>query len=449
MKTLFRFVSTVCILLTSVLGHAQDESISDALRYTVSIPSPVHFFDSEGQDTLVPAGAYWVSPEDGGLQLLNLENGEAFIIPATSQTPDEELSAARALTTPVIEDDPDVFLVAFKSVDGSQLVAVGSYSGIRSRGLCGTRCQQVRANAIRAAAVARQRAEQAAAEARRLAEQAASRAREAAADNTNQLLLGIAQAAGRGDSKEVARLTALAAPRLVVLAPASLSASEKVQLISAARQQLAIHRSFIEDVGRRIAANRPLFSTKGQPLGAERIKSIGMLIWGEDGKRIQHPFLSPGVQARGGADTEVTARGESAISGVAFTVGISFDVGLVVGVGAGSQVNVMIPPISIFVPNCSYGDAHASIGAEVSAGVNADVGFWARNPRELAGSDFTVDIGGALGLGVDVGFVFERGGLLGFSLSGITISPGAGGGVDVSVNIGTSTLIGCGNQLLL
>lgn len=159
---------------------AQDLSSDAVVNYTVAISKTVHFQGPDGTNVIVPAGAYWITPQDGALQLFDVENGNTYIVRAVSGVHPGSLTQDVALSTPGTDEQPDVHSIVFLSADGSELVAEGTYSGIATRGLLGN--AKAKADAARRAAqkraqLAKNRALQAAAEAQRKAREAAANMR--------------------------------------------------------------------------------------------------------------------------------------------------------------------------------------------------------------------------------------------------------------------------------
>jgi len=447
-----RILVVVAALCFATFVGAQAEFAEDLYPRVVSLDKDVHFLTVEGDSTVVPAGTYLVTGSDDEIQLFNLQTAENFDIRAVAGTHDEDILEPTAMSIAGIDEMPDSHEIVLMQTDGSQLSAIGSYSGVQPRGLLGDAAKKAeearkaaRLRSLRVKREAERRAAQLVAEARTRVEEGATEARRRARDQTNDLLAEIARAAARNDQKEVARLAAVSAPRLAVLAPASMSAHRKAQYIAEARRQLQVHRAFIEQVSRRIIDNRSKFRSDGTPLSQERLTEIGRLIWGEGDNQLRHPFATGDTTTREASNPEVTTRG---MSGIAFTIGVSYDVAAIVGFGAGANETWMIPPLSLFFENCSYGDAHATIGADLGGSGNIDVGFWGRMPRDLGGPDVSVEIGGALGLDLSISFSFEQGDDGGVEFSGFSLSPGAGVGIDISIATGYSHLAGCVNHAL-
>ncbi len=134
MGTSIKLTALAALMFASSLGMSQESAPEDAVLRTIAISAPVHFSNSQGEDVLVPSGAYWVTPGEKSLELFSLESGESFALLAIREDHDEDLSDPLALSTGGTEEEPDAHVVAFMFVDATQLVAEGSYSGLYSRG---------------------------------------------------------------------------------------------------------------------------------------------------------------------------------------------------------------------------------------------------------------------------------------------------------------------------
>ena len=67
MRTCSKVYLVLAILATTYSASGQELSpadavLNDVVLNTVAISTPVYYRDSEGQNKLVPAGTYWVTP---------------------------------------------------------------------------------------------------------------------------------------------------------------------------------------------------------------------------------------------------------------------------------------------------------------------------------------------------------------------------------------------------
>lgn len=205
-RTMRKFPLIVLVAVALVLpfaAHGQAVSATDALLRTVSTSAPVHFDDGSGQDLLLPSGSFYVSSDASALQLIRLEDGKTFTVAATLGTHAEELVEIVALSVSGIDEQPDVHEVLLLFVDGTQLVAAGSYSGVQARGLCGSVCKAAKARAAAAALAARREAAAAAERTRQAALLAQQRAQEAAGNIVDAVGGGIQELVSIATSLEL------------------------------------------------------------------------------------------------------------------------------------------------------------------------------------------------------------------------------------------------------
>ena len=130
----------VCtVLLVSVafsaIVYAQSPVAVDPITRTIVIDKAVHFRDAENQIVLVPAGAYWITPEAEALELTNLDSEETFVIAALSGQHENQIASPLVLSIEANANQPDRHVIMFLFPDGLELAAAGSYSGVQPRGL--------------------------------------------------------------------------------------------------------------------------------------------------------------------------------------------------------------------------------------------------------------------------------------------------------------------------
>jgi hypothetical protein len=101
----------------------------------VAFEQSIHFLAPDGGDVVVPKGAYTVTAAEAWLQLIP-EGGkrqEAFLLETEVSTHDEPGDLPQAITTS--GDTEDLQYVVLLLPDGRMLEALGTFSGIRPRGL--------------------------------------------------------------------------------------------------------------------------------------------------------------------------------------------------------------------------------------------------------------------------------------------------------------------------
>jgi len=121
------FVSlTILVVLTAV-------SPTFAAPF-VTLEQSVHFTTAEGSDVVLDAGPYTVEAAEEWLRVTPSggQAVEALLLEARSATHDQSLTAPLALSAQ--GEQPDTYHLALLLPDGKRLEAVGTYSGIRSRG---------------------------------------------------------------------------------------------------------------------------------------------------------------------------------------------------------------------------------------------------------------------------------------------------------------------------
>ena len=100
----------------------------------VSLEEPVHFTDAEGGDVVLDAQSYTVEAAEDWLRVTPLDGQavDALILEAQVATHEETLTEPNALSAK--GETADTYHLALLLPDGKRLEAVGTYSGIRSRG---------------------------------------------------------------------------------------------------------------------------------------------------------------------------------------------------------------------------------------------------------------------------------------------------------------------------
>lgn len=159
----------------------------------ISLDQPVHFLGTDGSDVVAAPGDYSVETAEEWLRLIpGTQRREALLLEANKGTHDVQVEIPMALSTPGTEPEAlDLHIVQWLNPDGTSMVATGTYSGIRSRGLLGgakkaaAKARAAAETARRAAAANAQKAAQAALKAKQAAEQAAK----AAAQKSKELAL--------------------------------------------------------------------------------------------------------------------------------------------------------------------------------------------------------------------------------------------------------------------
>ena len=102
---------------------------------TVTLDQPVHFTSAEGSDVVLEAGEYSLDQADAWLRVTPSGGSsvDVLLLEAHPARHEETLKTPRGLSAPGASTDGHHLVLLFP--DGRRLEAVGSYSGIRSRGL--------------------------------------------------------------------------------------------------------------------------------------------------------------------------------------------------------------------------------------------------------------------------------------------------------------------------
>ncbi len=121
---------------TPQLKGSGDEADAGPVEFEslVEFEKDLHFLSQEGSDVSLPAGGYYVDPVQGGLRFTSAdqEDAEAVVVGAEPTTHDRSVEAPESVSHKEGEDQQVVMVLM---PDGKALQAVGSSSGIQSRGL--------------------------------------------------------------------------------------------------------------------------------------------------------------------------------------------------------------------------------------------------------------------------------------------------------------------------
>jgi len=463
-------------VLSFPVGATEAPGDLDAPTLTISLPKPVHFNDPQGSDVVVPAGTYWVFPGEQDLMLVGGEAADIYTLAATAEESGEENPYPTATSLPNTEGEPDIHYVVFTSVSGNQLVAEGSYSGIRSRGWAGDKAKQ-------AAAAARKRAQEnarlqaakrkvlenerlleAARAAQSVVEQAKSFRQEEALERAQFLLLDIAETSQRYGLEPARQKLKTYVPELAVLIPIAIPPEQMLALTKQATLFISQNRGLIAEVLGRIADSptiqQHMAADKGVTITPEEARQISIDIMGQGDNALQLPFV--GTRGAGDFTGPSLSLGASIGGGVLghASVGSARALSLTTGLGT-SEASFAPMLCSVFSVDVTTGPV-----AELKGSFN--VGFWQGAANRL-GLNLTSGVWPdaralAMGLRVPVKFGVQVGGgasvTVKFALrnsetatkfipkiAGFTVGPSAGAGGGASAGIGYS-VTACPQELL-
>jgi hypothetical protein len=114
-------------------SDSEQEAGPVEFEQVVEFDRDVHFLNQDGTDVVLPAGGYYVDPVQDGLRLKSAdqEEAEAVLVQAEETTHDKSVEAPQAVSLKEGEDQQVVMVLL---PDGKAMQAVGSFSGIQSRG---------------------------------------------------------------------------------------------------------------------------------------------------------------------------------------------------------------------------------------------------------------------------------------------------------------------------
>src|SRR5882672_9621974 len=127
----------LCLIVSSIGGAAATDApppsaTSAAATASLVVDKALHFQAAEGGSVALGPGSYAVEATAAAALRLISASGKSLVVSATAATHLEKLSQPQALIVPVSEDEQHLVLLL---PDGKRLEAIGSLSGIHSRGL--------------------------------------------------------------------------------------------------------------------------------------------------------------------------------------------------------------------------------------------------------------------------------------------------------------------------
>ena len=132
MRTPKMFIlSIMTVALLSLFSFANFSAYADT---TVTLDQSVHFMTAEGSDVVLEAGSYAIEAAEEWIRVTPGEGQavDALLLEAQAATHKETLTTPLGISAP--GDQPDTHHLALLLPGGKRLEAIGSYSGLRSRG---------------------------------------------------------------------------------------------------------------------------------------------------------------------------------------------------------------------------------------------------------------------------------------------------------------------------
>ena len=96
----------------------------------ITLEKTIHFSSMEGNDVIVPPGVYEVKAHDDAIHLTG-KTEDSISLPTQSSTHDNTISNPHAMSFPI---ESDMHYLGLLLPQGQSLEAIGSYSGIKTRG---------------------------------------------------------------------------------------------------------------------------------------------------------------------------------------------------------------------------------------------------------------------------------------------------------------------------
>ncbi|MBI5855521.1 MAG: hypothetical protein HZB35_09905 [Nitrospirae bacterium] len=130
---MFRSLSVACTLVVLLVGGSVVVATPTASPPTIELSKAVHFLTPGGEDVVVGPGTFEVEATEQGLRLKPKDGKpeDAKVIQAQGIPSTEPMEASKTVSETLGEDSHRVALLR---ADGTGLEAVGSFSGVRTRG---------------------------------------------------------------------------------------------------------------------------------------------------------------------------------------------------------------------------------------------------------------------------------------------------------------------------
>lgn len=136
MRSLFGIIGTISVLLSGCAGLTGDRPGADqSSDLVILLEKTVHFSTLDGTPVSITPGGYIVEAGEQSLRLTVPDGDSPLVVAASRGTHEETIKRPALLSFAEEGDQPDIHHIVLLFPDGKSLDAVGTYSGIMSRGL--------------------------------------------------------------------------------------------------------------------------------------------------------------------------------------------------------------------------------------------------------------------------------------------------------------------------
>jgi hypothetical protein len=132
----FLSILVVLVMVTGIIPVEVAKATGEVDPPSITLEQPVHFLTPDGSDVVIQPGTYEAEATQEWIRLIPDERRNAILLEALPTTHEEVISSPIGLSLPPGEgENTDVHHLLMLLPDGSGLDAIGTYSGIRSKGL--------------------------------------------------------------------------------------------------------------------------------------------------------------------------------------------------------------------------------------------------------------------------------------------------------------------------
>ena len=132
----FLSILVVLVIVAGIIPVEVAKATGEVDPSSITLEQPVHFLTPDGSDVVIKPGTYEAEAAQEWIRLIPDERRNAILLEALPTTHEEALSSPIGLSLPPGEgENSDVHHLLLLLPDGTGLDAIGTYSGIRSKGL--------------------------------------------------------------------------------------------------------------------------------------------------------------------------------------------------------------------------------------------------------------------------------------------------------------------------